>query len=635
MHPAPRPLLLHTQRLAVRQELPDDVQAAIAAARAAMAVRNSPQRSPAAQPERGLQLPEQQPNVEIPAAVPVLEDAAGLEEMPADEAVLVAAAGSDPDPGPTVVVVPVVPDTPRAMPLQDRSNTPDRQAYGCDSSIKPKVSAHSGKPDTPSHSSSSSGVVVVPTGQQAVHDKENEPLAAVATSSGCVVAQQQQPEQPPPPACNAAQPARPPTVPASPPAATRMRMRFEARLRAQAGKLHPLSVRTGPESPPPMPLGWGIGFGLGWPSLLAGPFPLGLPLMHQSYSHMAMQQHWRSGARLSPVLGADLPGSPAGAAAAASAAAAESPHYQQQMAPSHPQQQQHIMSELDCGEHMDWDPSEQARRYQQEQQQREELAAAVHLGMPPIRTQHGQQQQAQLRSALPLPQWMHGGSPVAAAQSLALAHQLLLHQHQQQVLRGLGAAPVLQQQGPMPPALAGLSCYQQLLASASACAASTAATKSIDNPGGEELTRHLASASATTACPELAAPRSHRASPYAQRQQPGAVVGSTTRQLVAAQALQRRERGRFPGASAVPDETSPRGASAHAFAMDTDDSENCAPQQQRHSKGLLMPGEPRVATEPPQGLPSAKRQRPFATANVPTTGPRGNAPYLRAADAMH
>ncbi|KAG2423532.1 hypothetical protein HXX76_015279 [Chlamydomonas incerta] len=593
-----------------------------------MALRNSPQRPPAAQTDAPQQQAQHQhqPTVELPETVPVLEDATGLEEMPADEPVLTVAPVPNPTSGHALVVVPAAPDAPRAMPLQDRSNTSDRQRGGCDSSGKLKPSADGIRPDTPKHSSSSPGVVVVPAGQRAVCDKENEPSAATGTgegggrasiettSSGGVLgqaqaqqrAQEQQkpPERPPSPVCNAAQPARPAVAPASPPAATRMRMRFEARLRAQAGKPHPLSVRTGPESPPPIPLGWAAGFGLGWPPLLGGPFPLGLPLMQQSYGHAAMHQHWRSGAGLAPAPGAGLAGFPCGTAAAASAAG-----YQHQTAP--PQYQQQHMSDLDCSEHLDWESGEQARRNQQQQQQPEELAAAVHLGMPPIRTQHGQQdQKQQSRSAVPIPQWMHSGSPVAAAQSLALAHQLLLHHHHQQMLRDMQQQ---QQHSPSPPSATGLSCYQQLLASARAAAAVSSPT---GNRNRAEMT---------------AAPRSHHASPYAHRQQPGAAVGSTTRQLVAVQA-QRRERERLSGAASA-GAGSPRGASAHVCAMDTDDLENSNPHQQ-NSKGGLLPGEPRFAMEPPEGSPSAKRRRSFATAKVAASGTRGNVSYSGAADAM-
>ncbi|KAG2431338.1 hypothetical protein HYH02_013328 [Chlamydomonas schloesseri] len=169
----------HVVRLAVRQELPEDVQAAIAAARAVMAVRNSPQRPPAAQPEEGSRQAQQQQQqaAELPATVPVLEDATGLEEMPADEPVL-----ADSAPEPAVVVVPAEPDTPRAMPLQDRSNTPDRQSGGLDSSNQPKPLADGAKPGTAKHSSPSSRSA--PTAPQASNDKENEPSAVAVTGHG-------------------------------------------------------------------------------------------------------------------------------------------------------------------------------------------------------------------------------------------------------------------------------------------------------------------------------------------------------------------------------------------------------------------------------------------------------------------
>ncbi|GFR53257.1 hypothetical protein Agub_g16035, partial [Astrephomene gubernaculifera] len=246
----------HVVRLAVRQQLPEDVQAAIAAARAALAARNSPAPG-ATQPP---------PPAQTPAAPPAPPPAnrppqPPLEGAVAAAAVGVAAAGAASASNPALVSGPA-----RPLPLQDRSNLPAAGPPTGSTAAPAKPTA-----------AAVSAVGVQPAC-----------AAAPANDSGAVVKlpekpqQEQKPQQPPPARRHPAPPSPPPPPrspqqpPAAPPApGSRMRQRFEARLRAQAGKRHPLSVRSGPESPPPSPPGVAAaGTDSGsWPSELYPPQP--------------------------------------------------------------------------------------------------------------------------------------------------------------------------------------------------------------------------------------------------------------------------------------------------------------------------------------------------------------------------
>ncbi|GIL90566.1 hypothetical protein Vretimale_17518 [Volvox reticuliferus] len=277
----------HIVRLAVRQQLPEDVQAALAAARAAvMAVRFPPQSAAMQSQQQQQAKPAAATASNSPVSLPpdsagqsVLDDPVALDEMPpatCNRIEEVLARG----PAPAVAAVLAPPkevvgaEMPRVKPLQDRSNLPAGQPLpdATTSGARPKV-AGEGK------SGYLAAGALGATSRVSVDDKENDlsalqaapagkpPSSAstflVVSSAGLqapapapgnsrVLLQQQQPAPPPPSSLLLS---RSPPAPPSPPPATRLRMRFEARVRAQAGKLHPLSVRTGPESPLPVPPG--------------------------------------------------------------------------------------------------------------------------------------------------------------------------------------------------------------------------------------------------------------------------------------------------------------------------------------------------------------------------------------------
>ncbi|EFJ49944.1 hypothetical protein VOLCADRAFT_116982 [Volvox carteri f. nagariensis] len=299
----------HIVRLAVRQQLPEDVQAAIAAARAAaMVIRSSPPRATTPpSPQEQQQVPQPVANCvssstallppdQIPT--PALDDPMALDEMPLDDAGTVAEDlhASAVSAVSMVAKQFVGPEPPRSMPLQDRSNLPAGipRSDALGSGSKPKPAA--GKPGL-----SLSVVGSTTTTRGPVVDKENDSSAFIAapgektqpspsvlpivSTGGLQVpapATSRGPLQPPPPP--APQPVQPqPPAPSSPsprspplaqppPPATRLRLRFEARLRAQAGRLHPLSMCNGPESLPPSPPGYcGVH---AWPGALSGVYPL-------------------------------------------------------------------------------------------------------------------------------------------------------------------------------------------------------------------------------------------------------------------------------------------------------------------------------------------------------------------------
>ncbi|GLC39922.1 hypothetical protein PLESTB_001821300 [Pleodorina starrii] len=301
----------HIVRLAVRQQLPEDVQAAVAAARAAaMAFRCVPQRT--AQPEPQPQQPDANMSTSAspaPASQPVVDDPVALDEMPLS---IVSGPCSAPAAGVEKVAAvaaasPAVdkvagPEPAKPMPLQDRSNIPagvpltDATGVGA----KPKPAGGKSNPAAPG----TGGAGAKQTVHAAAADKENDVHALAGsgnvqpTSTPCPVvstgglkapapAASRNPLQrspsprsttpPPPPQTPPSQqlPRSPPCQP-SPSPATRLRLRFEARLRSQAGKLHPLSVRTGPDSPLPSPpvYSGGGSYGAAWPAALPGAYQL-------------------------------------------------------------------------------------------------------------------------------------------------------------------------------------------------------------------------------------------------------------------------------------------------------------------------------------------------------------------------
>ncbi|GIL68818.1 hypothetical protein Vafri_22013 [Volvox africanus] len=296
----------HIVRLAVRHQLPEDVQAALAAARAAiMAIRSPPQCAASPQQQRKARSAAATVSnsaVSLPqdSSLSVLDDPVVLDEMPPVATCHVAEGGL---PAAPAVLVP--PDPHRGKPLQDRSNLPEGQPF-------PDATANGAKPKMASGGKSgysTAGVLgTAPRGSAA--DKENDGSAlqdgpagkgpssvrastlpvvssgglqapAQGTGASRVPLQKQQLPPPPPPLPPSPLLSRSPPAPPSPPPATRLRMRFEARLRAQAGKLHPLSVCTGPESPLPVPPGY-CGANT-WPALaFHGAYPAEGPASYMS-----------------------------------------------------------------------------------------------------------------------------------------------------------------------------------------------------------------------------------------------------------------------------------------------------------------------------------------------------------------
>ncbi|KAG2494183.1 hypothetical protein HYH03_007541 [Edaphochlamys debaryana] len=309
----------HVVRLAIRRELPEDVSAAINAARAAMAVINARSSGQAA---GGQQQASAAPSVDTAVAATPPSSASLPMDDAAEEAMPLVSADDDPlqpasEASAAVVVVipdpapakPVAEASPRSMPFSDRSNLP------VDASARTK-GLGSAKPNN------SSGGRRPPTPASAGSDKENDAAAigavpkaspvntatsldGVTAPSACVPAsqppkQQQAPPRPPPPPPQAqAQQPRSPPAPSSPPAATRLRMRFEARLREQEGKLHPLSVRTGPESPLPAAPSYALPHLVySWPPSLVVPYSMQLAASMQAAAALSAWQP-----RLDPAAG--------------------------------------------------------------------------------------------------------------------------------------------------------------------------------------------------------------------------------------------------------------------------------------------------------------------------------------------
>ncbi|GLI68500.1 hypothetical protein VaNZ11_012943 [Volvox africanus] len=263
----------HIVRLAVRHQLPEDVQAALAAARAAIMAIRSPPQCPASlqqsQKAHSAAAAASNSTASLPRGSAELDDPVVLDEMPPVATCSVAEGLPAAPAGPPVLVPP---EPQRVKPLQDRSNHPEGRPPP-DAIANGAKLADGGKPVY------SIGGVLGTATSGSLADKENDesvlqagpagkasvrastfpvvssgglqaPATATATGASRVPLQQQQPP-PPSPLLS-----RSPHAPPSPPPATRLRMRFEARLRAQAGKLHPLSVRTGPESQLPVPPGY-------------------------------------------------------------------------------------------------------------------------------------------------------------------------------------------------------------------------------------------------------------------------------------------------------------------------------------------------------------------------------------------
>ncbi len=246
----------------MREELPEDVQAAIAAARAAVAQRTSPHGTPRAEVVAAQPPHASSASAAASRAMPEsLDDAAGLkcpqrtisgsmevdevDELPQEESIVEVVVSAEP--------------AQRHMPLQDVSNLPQVPAAGhtgkpasaagqggvgktartgsrCDASTdKENATVEAGRAEAPSNQKQP----VLPQQNNAQDRKQQESIAGAAHSDA-----DHSPPSPPKPRPSQASAA-------SPPPATRLRMRFEARLREQAGRPHPLSVRTGPESPLP------------------------------------------------------------------------------------------------------------------------------------------------------------------------------------------------------------------------------------------------------------------------------------------------------------------------------------------------------------------------------------------------
>ncbi|PNH07085.1 hypothetical protein TSOC_006493 [Tetrabaena socialis] len=371
----------HIVRLAIRQQLPEDVQAAVTAARAAMLLRNSPQPKCSPSPEQ------QQPA--SPVSHPILDDPVALDEMPLVDAATAhaqhvvppeAAAGKQ-----------ALPEAARARPLQDLSNV--SRPLG--------VSANGGKPKPPGDKQNSSPSEHAPAHAVTAADKENSQGGVTALDPACL-----------------------------------------------AGRPHPLSVRTGPDSPLPMPpLYRDTSF---WPPGLAGPFGV----------DGAFQAAWNTTGGYGPAAGSrGLAGSSEGGSNSADSAGFRATHgtgahnhWRQgsaqrasddaagEAAASAPEQEQGSTGgtwrqQLQCDELMDW---EVGRRMQSTQE-----GAAPE---PAPQQQHG----ASGQSLMAPPDWLRQESATTQTVRLALLHHLLLQGHDQQQAsaghpvpsgRRLGGAP--------------------------------------------------------------------------------------------------------------------------------------------------------------------------------------------------
>lgn len=323
----------------MREELPEDVQAAIAAARAAVAQRTSPHGTPRA--EAAAAQPSDSSATSAVDTGTLPESQNGAAELKCPHGTVGSSMEVDEvDELPQVVniveVVVSAEPAQRHMPLQDVSNLPQGAAVG-----------YKGKAESPG--SNGDGAKVSRSRSDASTDKENAKADAFAAEAlgrkqpalpkDCTAQHRNQQEStagtahsnadhsPPSPP----KPRPPQASPASPPPATRLRMRFEARLREQAGRPHPLSVRTGPESPlpgstvPPWALAMGLSGGAecglqlqppGSISLGQGMLPIHLSLPWTAALHSMLQGGLGFSARDGGVLhgGSDFagPGLPSG-----------------------------------------------------------------------------------------------------------------------------------------------------------------------------------------------------------------------------------------------------------------------------------------------------------------------------------